>query len=443
MAHVHTLPAAFQDLFGPTAKQLGRETGFIIRQRAFGADDFLTVLTFGYLHDAQATFASLASELDITDSALQQRYNEPATLAFLQAILAAALEVVFVTRPKHLRALRSFDGVYLTDSTTLPLPDSLTALFPSCGGGAHGQAPPAMLKILVTYEVQTGRIHALTLHAGKDSDRGLPWVEALPPGSLHLTDLGFYEQERLQRDTDAGRYWITRLSCHNTLRAATDSTADIVDLVTFLQTRGRDTVDEQVVMGAATHAHPLPGRLTAWRCTPQEQQQREQRLYERAKTEKKKVTPAMLALCCWMVYLTNVPAPQLRPQELGELYRVRWQIELLFKRWKSWFALAEPIQKKKVSSGLVELYARLLGLVIAEWLGVACGGPLALPLTQVAKALKKWCVSLGELLRQGGTAFENLLARILQRLQRFRPRKGEQCQRVKTRNRLNFTVNFA
>lgn len=443
MAHVHTLPAAFQDLFGPIAQQLGRETGFILRQRAFGADDFLTVLTFGYLHDSQATFASLASELDLTESALQQRYNEPATLAFLQAILATALEVVLVTRPKHLRALRPFNGVYLTDSTTLPLPESLTHLFPSCGGGAHGKAPSAMLKILVTYEVQSGRIHALTLHAGKDSDGGLPWLEDLPPGSLHLTDLGFYEQERLQRDTDAGQYWITRLSCNNTRRAAADSTADIVDLLTFLETRGTDLVDEPVIMGSAAHAYPLLGRLTAWRCTPAEQRRRERRLYERAKTEKRKVTPQLLALCCWLVYLTNVPAPQLRPQELGELYRVRWQIELLFKRWKSWFALAKPIQKKKENSGLVELYARLVGLVVAEWLGVACGGPLALPLVQVVKALKKWCVSLGELLRQGGTAFADLLARILQQRQRFRPRKGERCQRVKTRNRLNFTVDFA
>ena len=73
----------------------------------------------------------------------------------------------------------------------------------------------------------------------------------------------------------------------------------------------------------------------------------------------------------------------------------------------------------------------------------AFGGPLVLPLVQVVKALKKWCVSLGELPRQGGTVFENLFAEILQRLQRFRPRRGEQCQRVKTRNRLNFTANFA
>jgi hypothetical protein len=443
MSIITNLPVIFQDLFDATAKRLGRETGFIVRQRKFGANDFLTTLVFGYLHDSQATFATLAAELELSESGLQQRFDQPKTLAFLQAILKAALATVLVTRPKRLRALRSFNGVYLTDSTTLPLPASLVPLFAGCGGGAKGQTTPAMLKILVTYEAQTGTIHALTLHAGKDNDNGLPWREDLPTGSLHLTDLGFYHQERLQREHDAGNYWISRVSCSNTLRAAGAPATDIVALGPFLEAHARGAeVDAMVILGAAQHAHPLPARLVAWRCPPAVAEQRRQRLHERAKEDKKKVSAAMLALCCWMVYLTNVPAPQLRPKEIGELYRLRWQIELLFKRWKSWLALAKPLRKQKASSGLVELYARLIGIVVAEWLSVACGGPLSLPLVQVVKAVKKWCVSLGELLRTGG-AFADLLAKILRRLERFRPRPHDRSKRVKTRNRLGFAVNFA
>jgi Transposase DDE domain len=437
------LPAAFQDLFDATAKRLGRDTGFIVRQRAFGATDFLTTVVFGYLHDSQATFATLAAELGLSESGLQQRFDQPETLAFLQAVLKAALEVVIVARPERLRALRHFHGVYLTDSTTLPLPAALAVPFAGCGGGANNHAPVAMLKILVTYEAQTGAIHALTLHAGKDHDNGLPWVDGLPPGSLHLTDLGFYCQERLRRDHDAGNYWISRLSCATTVRAADAPVAAITEIGPFLAARAAaPEIDEPVILGAANHAHPLAARLVAWRCTPADAERRRRRLYERAKTEKKKVTPAMLALCCWMVYVTNVPAPELRPKQIGELYRIRWQIELVFKRWKSWLALAKPIRKTTAGSALVELHARLLGVVVSEWVGMACGGPFRMPLVHVVKAVKKWGVRLGELLRQG-VGVAHLLAQILRRLHRFRPRSHDPSNRVKTRNRLGFKVNFA
>jgi hypothetical protein len=300
-----------------------------------------------------------------------------------------------------------------------------------------------MLKLLVTYEAQTGTLHRLTLHPAKANDHRLPRVEQLPAGSLHLTDMGFYQQARFQAEHDAGNYWITRVPCATTLRLAETPPSASVDLVTFLQTRETQrTLDVAVVLGAKYHASPLAARLVAWRCTKAEEEQRRQRLYERAKTEKKKVTPALLAMCCWMVYLTNVPAPQLRPREIGELYRLRWQIELLFKRWKSWLALAKPIRKKKASTSLVEVYARLLGLVVSEWFGVACGGPLTTPLVAVVKAVKKWCVALGEWLRTG-QAITALVDQILRSLRRFRPRTHARSQRVQTRTRLGFTVKFA
>lgn len=443
MAIIPTLPAAIQDLFGDTARRLGRDTGLIVRQRSFDATTFLTTIVFGYLHDSQATFATLAAELGLSESGLQQRFDQPETLAFLQAILKAALETVLVTRPKRLQALRSFSGVYITDSTTVPLPPSLTPSFPSCGGGAKGQTLPAVLKILVTYEVQTGTIHQLTLHAGKDNDNGLPWLEDLPAGSLHLTDLGFYHQERFQRDQAAGNYWISRVPCSNTLRPADAPATEIVRLRSFLETHATcGRVDQAVIVGAATHDHPLPARLVAWQCSVAETQRRQQQLQQRAKTEKKKVSSEMLAMCVWMVYITNVPAPQLRPKQIGELYRVRWQIELLFKRWKSCLGLAQPIRKKKATTALVEFYARLLGVVVTEWFGVACGGPFGAPLVRVLKGVKKWCVALAEVIRHGAELAE-VVARILRWLYRFRCRCDEDSSRVYTRNRLGFTVKFA
>lgn len=443
MSIIRTLPAALQDLFGEKAKSFGRTTGFIIRERAFGADDFLTVLTFGYLHDSQATFATLASELNVTESALAQRFDQPETLAFMKAVLKAALNIAIVNKPKRLRALRSFHGVFLTDSTTIPLPPSLASLFPGCGGGKAGQKKTAKLKILVTYEAQSGTIHSLGLYAGKIHDSRLCEKLMLPEGSLHLADLAFFKQQRMQQATNDGRYWISRISCGHKLRLANEPPAAVTALHTFLDRHAvNDEVDAQVVVGRANHPHPLTARLVAWRCSPAETQRRQQRLLERSRRDTKKVSAVALAMCCWMVFVTNVPAPQLRPKQIGELYRLRWQIELLFKRWKSHLGLAKTIQKKKKNSCRVEVYSRILGRIVAEWFGAACGGPLSLPLVQVIKTLQKWCDRLCEALRQAA-ALTELSERIFRNLDRFRPPPRDRSRRIKTRNRLNFTVNFA
>lgn len=42
-----------------------------------------------------------------------------------------------------------------------------------------------------------------------------------------------------------------------------------------------------------------------------------------------------LALCDLNIYLTNLEADQWRAEMVIQLYRIRWQIEILFKVWKS------------------------------------------------------------------------------------------------------------
>lgn len=74
----------------------------------------------------------------------------------------------------------------------------------------------------------------------------------------------------------------------------------------------------------------------------------------------------------WTIYVTNVPPDLLTTQEVFILGRYRWQIELLFKLWKS------DLQINKWASSnpyriLCELYTKLIGAVVTHWiLLVAC-----------------------------------------------------------------------
>ena len=69
----------------------------------------------------------------------------------------------------------------------------------------------------------------------------------------------------------------------------------------------------------------------------------------------------------WTIFVTNVPASMLSLEHVALLYAVRWQVELIFKLWKSHMKLhlISGIRKERI---LVELYAKLIGLVLFQFL---------------------------------------------------------------------------
>jgi hypothetical protein len=65
---------------------------------------------------------------------------------------------------------------------------------------------------------------------------------------------------------------------------------------------------------------------------------------------------------CWL--LTNLSSEALPEQEASELYRFRWQIELLFKRLKSLLCLDE-LRSREGPTAKAFIYAKLITAVLA------------------------------------------------------------------------------
>lgn len=65
--------------------------------------------------------------------------------------------------------------------------------------------------------------------------------------------------------------------------------------------------------------------------------------------------------------MTNVPETQLSVDEAWVLARVRWQIELLFKLWKS-HGQVDAWRSRNPWRILCEVYAKLLGQLVQHWL---------------------------------------------------------------------------
>lgn len=111
----------------------------------------------------------------------------------------------------------------------------------------------------------------------------------------------------------------------------------------------------------------VPARLLVYPVPQEVADQRRRRLRKEARDRGLAVSDATLTLAAWTILITNVPVEQLTLDEVLILIRARWQIELLFKLWKSQGQI-DQWRSAKPWRILCELYAKLVAMVIQHWL---------------------------------------------------------------------------
>ncbi len=77
------------------------------------------------------------------------------------------------------------------------------------------------------------------------------------------------------------------------------------------------------------------------------------------------MSAARLRLADWTILLTNVTPEQLSTQQLLEAYSCRWQIEVLFKSWKSHFRLG-LLPSRNPLWVQIQLLAKLLAIALLQ-----------------------------------------------------------------------------
>src|SRR5579864_8447164 len=126
-----------QEILGPEADRLARETGFIQRERAFSGADFAQALIFGWLQRPDERIEGLVQilgrrEVTITASGLCQRFTKEAAI-FLQRLLELLAEQAIPAELVDIPLLRRFSAVVVEDSSSILLPAPLAAVWRGCG----------------------------------------------------------------------------------------------------------------------------------------------------------------------------------------------------------------------------------------------------------------------------------------------------------------------
>jgi hypothetical protein len=372
---VAELHATLHDLFHQSADQLAKDTGFCRRRRLLDGSTFARTLVFALLQQPTASlqdFADFAAEhlnVHVSHNAFDQRFTDQA-IAFLATLFADAFQRCLSAQPTLLPLLRRFHGVYLRDATNIHLPDHLADLFP--GRTSRAGTTAAALKLVLEMEVCTGQFTEAEVLCGLDNEKTSEVAaKPLPAGSLLLEDMGFLDGDRLREYTLQGVYLLTRVPAWTAFFAKDPLGKGYrrLDVVAWLRQAKGGWLERQVYV---FHKQKLCLRLLAVRVPEAVAQQRRQRARQEAQRHGRPVSQRKLALCAWNILVTNAPVGLISTAEGWQVRRVRWQIELVFRVFKSEGGI-ERTQAHSRERVLCELYARLLAMMVLRWTLLAAG----------------------------------------------------------------------
>lgn len=346
MTTIAQLSQDLQCLFTHIADEKAKSTGFITRQRQMTGRGFAQGVVFGWGNQPQATCKQLHQSIletgvVMTPQALDQRFT-PAATHFMRELLEEALSQM-VFSENHRPLLPAFNGVYVTDTS-------------------HVSWGIEALKLGVRLDVQGGRLD-ISLEPATRHDQKIAVLEnPIPSGALALADLGFFKLDRFASYSRQGVYWLTRLKVGTILT----------------QTDGSPVPLERLLQRAVPFTLPVKvgsqQRLDAWLVAAPlgaaELKKRQAHLKQTARKKQRPPSARQWAVSHWTLYLTNIPDLTFEPAHI--LARTRWQIEMLFKLWKS-HAHLNTSRSQNPDRRACEGYAKLLAVLVMHWLLLMSG----------------------------------------------------------------------
>jgi hypothetical protein len=347
MTTIPELSQTLQALLTDTANAVAKTSGFIQRQRQVTGAGFAQTLVLGGIAQPAATRRQQQQQahqvgMELSVQGLEQRFTQPA-VTFMQELLRIGLEQMVNSEQERV-LLPSFSGVYITDCTRLDW--------------VQGS-----MKLAVRWDLQQGHLQA-SLHELKQHDQKTDVIErALPTGSLHLGDLGFFKLARFQGWNTQGVYWLSRFKVGTTLFTAEGAPLLLGEVL--------ESASEPLTMAVQVGTQQrVSAYLVAARLPDDAYAKRWARLKEQARLDQRPLSARQRALARWTLYLTNIPG--LTFAQAHTLARTRWQIELLFKLWKSHGNILRSRTENPVRQQC-EGYGKLLGMLVTHWLLLVSG----------------------------------------------------------------------
>jgi hypothetical protein len=164
------------------------------------------------------------------------------------------------------------------------------------------------------------------------------------PGEIRIGDAAYLQVDQMGEVTAQGADVLVRANWRHARWLHADGTSfDILQLLRDASQAG--SIDQPVWLGRKKGVAPLPARLIAIRKPPAAIAEARRKVHEAARKQGRQASQGSLLACEWVILVTSLSREAFSLDDIFKLYRMRWRIELAFKRLKSLIGLRSPPAK--------------------------------------------------------------------------------------------------
>lgn len=331
-----TVTRQFKRTFGEaTLNELGRIARFCRREREITPFRLALSLIECFASDSAKCIADIQRSFNaLCETTVRYKpfHNQLAKRqfpTFVRLLLSRLLNelAVEVLRFNASSPFARFERIHIQDGSSFALKHDLASVFP----GRFTTVSPAAVELHVDLELLSDTVNQVVMSPDSSAERQfLPEVEDLA-GSLLLADRGYFARPYLRALEEAGGHFIVRAGSGINPLIVRAVAPDGRELKRFANRALKDVlcklkrfeyVDMSVQFGQ-------------WQC----------RLV---------VHPNLSPGGAPRYLVTNLESHAFTPQHISDAYRLRWQVELLFKEWKSYANLrAFDTSNPHIAEGLI------------------------------------------------------------------------------------------
>jgi hypothetical protein len=314
-------------------------------------------------HDqATASLLDLTSDLnqqfhvDLSKEALHKRFT-PQAVSFMKTLVKEQLSKQLGACIEGLQG--HFRAIHIKDSTKFSLPSDLGGCYPGFGNFSEQNG---LMCLQYEYDLQGGVWESFDLCNIKTNDQknSNQTINQLEAESLYIRDLGYITPIYLKAIAAKGAYFLNRLPPQANIYTLDQERLDWKTIHGKFNKVSCKYIERQVLLYAGHH---IPCRIVIERVSDQEYQKRLKHAQNSAKSRGVGVSSNHKIRCRYNVFITNVDAEKLPATQIRRIYYLRWQIELVFKTWKSFFRIhkVKNVKKERLEC---QLWAKMLWILL-------------------------------------------------------------------------------
>jgi Transposase DDE domain len=233
--------------------------------------------------------------------------------------------------------------------------------------GKLGRDSGGVWRVHAVYDLPTERFSAFDLtdeSEGERLDRA-----GVVKGEIRIADRGYINVAHMAAVLDAGADIVIRAGWRQVKWL--DVNGDSIDLIKLFEASASGRIDRMIWIKQASR-RPLGLRLIAIKKPKQQAVIAQAKARRSASDRCRDIMPGTLVAAEWMIILTSLDKARYPTDDVLALYRLRWRIELAFKRLKSLVGLNGPPGEDAVVAK-AHVLCHLLAILLTEPLVAAFG----------------------------------------------------------------------